>query len=298
MQQGLYDPRFEHDSCGVGFVARVSAAPSRELLNMGLEALSRLAHRGAVAADGRSGDGAGLMTALPILLLEHFLRQAGVQIDSNALLAIGMLFVDVDELASSAATLDLALQSESLRLLCWREVPVKLEALGQTALTSMPVIRQAIVAAPKALNPDEFESRLHRARKRFERANLNTYIASLSSRTMVYKALCAGAQLREFYVDLQDPNFETSFVLFHQRYATNTHPSWWLAQPFRLLAHNGEINTICANRSWMKARKNELPQHLLPLLREGGSDSCHLDEAAEALLRTGRDLLHSLIFRS
>jgi glutamate synthase domain-containing protein 2/glutamate synthase domain-containing protein 1/glutamate synthase domain-containing protein 3 len=294
VQQGLYDPRFEHDSCGVGFVARVSGAPSRELLNMGLEALSRLAHRGAVAADGRSGDGAGVTTALPIRLLEHFLCQVGVQIDSNALLAIGMLFVDVDELASSAATLDLALQSESLTLLCWREVPVNLEVLGQTALTSMPVIRQAIIAAPKSLNPDEFESRLHRARKLFERANLNTYIASLSSRTIVYKALCAGSQLREFYVDLQDPNFESAFVLFHQRYATNTHSSWWLAQPFRLLAHNGEINTISANRSWMKARENELPQHLLPLLREGGSDSCHLDETAEALLRSGRDLLHSL----
>ncbi|MFL6436769.1 MAG: glutamate synthase large subunit [Terriglobales bacterium] len=290
----MYDPRFEHDSCGVGFVARVSAAPSRELLNMGLEALSRLAHRGAVAADGRSGDGAGLTTALPTRLLEHFLRQAGVQIDSNSRLAIGMLFVHVDEVASGAALLNLALQSEGLTLLCWREVPVNLEALGQTALTSMPVIRQAIVAAPTSLNPDEFESRLHRARKRFEQANLNTYIASLSSRTIVYKALCAGSQLREFYVDLQDRNFETSFVLFHQRYATNTHPSWWLAQPFRLLAHNGEINTICANRSWMKARENELPQYLLPLLREGGSDSCHLDETAEALLRSGRDLLHSL----
>jgi glutamate synthase (ferredoxin) len=166
--------------------------------------------------------------------------------------------------------------------------------LGHTALTSMPVIRQAIVTGPKFLSPDEFESSLHRARKHFERAHLDTYIASLSSRTVVYKALCAGGHLREFYVDLQDPNFETGFVLFHQRYATNTHPSWWLAQPCRLLAHNGEINTICANRSWMKAREKELPPYLLPLLREGGSDSCHLDEAAEALLRSGHDLLHSL----
>jgi glutamate synthase (ferredoxin) len=294
VQQGLYDPRFEHDSCGVGFVARVSGAPSRELLNMGLEALSRLAHRGAVAADGRSGDGAGVTTAIPIRLLEHFLREAGIEIDSRSRLALGMLFVSVDELVRAAETLDSALQLEGLKLLCWREVPVNLEALGQTALASMPVIRQAIVAGPESLKPEEFECCLHRARKHFERANLDTYIASLSSRTVVYKALCAGSHLREFYVDLQDLTFETAFVLFHQRYATNTHPSWWLAQPFRLLAHNGEINTICANRSWMKAREKELPPYLLPLLREGGSDSCHLDEAAEALLRSGRDLLHSL----
>src|SRR5579859_3341074 len=294
VQQGLYDPRFEHDACGVGFIARVSAAQSHELLEMGLEALARLAHRGAVAADVRSGDGAGITAAVPRVLLQRFLEQSGFVVDPAVLLAAGMSFLDPDEVALAMETLDSALAREGLKLLCWRDVPVDTEALGHTALVSMPVIRQAIVAAGSDISQIEFEVRLRRARKNFERANLKSYIASLSSRSIVYKALCAGAHLREFYLDLRDPSFETSFVLFHQRYATNTHPSWWLAQPFRLLAHNGEINTIGANRTWMKARASDLPKEFLPVLREGGSDSCHLDEAAELLLRSGRDLLHSL----
>jgi glutamate synthase (ferredoxin) len=294
VQQGLYDPRFEHDACGVGFIAQVSAAPSHELLQMGLEALSRLAHRGAVAADGRSGDGAGITAAVPRKLFERFIHEAGFELPSSIPLAVGMVFVDAEDLAAPVQALDNAVCAEDLKLLCWREVPVNLDALGQTALASMPIIRQAIVISDSEIGADEFELRLHRARKRFESANLKSYIASLSSRTLVYKALCAGEHLREFYADLQNPEFETPFMLFHQRYATNTHPSWWLAQPFRLLAHNGEINTIWANRSWMKARESELPAEFLPLLRDGGSDSCHLDETAELLRHSGRDLLQSL----
>jgi len=294
MQQGLYDPRFEHDSCGVGFVARVSGAPSREIVEMGLEALSRLAHRGAVAADGRSGDGAGITTSIPRSLLQRSLTEAGLKISADIPLAVGMVFFDSEEPTLAADQLRTAIEEQDLELLCWREVPVNPEALGHTALASMPVIRQAVVAPKSELNQNEFESRLHRARKQFERAGLDSYVASLSSGTVVYKALCAGGHLREFYLDLQNPEFESSFILFHQRYATNTHPSWWLAQPFRLIAHNGEINTIDANRTWMKARETELPSEFLPLLRQGGSDSCHFDEAAEALLRSGRDLLHSM----
>ena len=294
MQQGLYDPRFEHDSCGVGFIARISNAPSFEVLQRGLEALSRLAHRGAIAADGRSGDGAGVTTGLPKGFLRSFLRARGHEVSEDLPLAAGMIFVSPDELAASEEILSSALKQEQLSLVCWRDVPVDEEALGQTALSSMPVIRQAFLVPESTMQVDELEHRLHRARKTFERASLNTYIASLSAKTIVYKALCTGAHLREFYLDLQDPTFETSFVIFHQRYATNTHPSWWLAQPFRLLAHNGEINTICANRTWMKARERQLPPPCLPLLREGGSDSCHLDETAEMLLRGGRDLLHSI----
>ena len=294
VQQGLYDPQFEHDSCGVGFITRISSTPSFGMLQMGLEALSRLAHRGAIAADGRSGDGAGITASLPQGLLRAFLHEHGFPIGEDQLLAVGMIFATPEELALSEEILSSALKQQQLTLLCWRGVPVSEEALGATALNSMPVIRQALIVPDLKTTIDELESRLHRARKTFERQNLNTYIASLSAKTIVYKALCTGGHLREFYLDLQDPNFETSFVVFHQRYATNTHPSWWLAQPFRLLAHNGEINTIGANRIWMKARDNQLPAHCLPLLREGGSDSCHLDETAEMLLRGGRDLLHSV----
>jgi len=294
VQQGLYDPQFEHDSCGVGFITRISGTPSFEVLQMGLEALSRLAHRGAIAADGRSGDGAGITAGLPQGLLRTFLRERGLQISADQPLAVGMIFTTPKELSLGEAILSSALKQEQLTLLCWREVPVNEEALGATALNSMPVIRQALIVPDFETTLDELDSRLHRARKTFERQSLNTYIASLSAKTLVYKALCTGGHLREFYLDLQDSNFETSFVVFHQRYATNTHPSWWLAQPFRLLAHNGEINTIGANRTWMKARENQLPAQCLPLLREGGSDSCHLDETAEMLLRSGRDLLHSI----
>ena len=294
MQQGLYDPRFEHDSCGVGFITRTSGGSSFDVLQMGLEALSRLAHRGAIAADGRSGDGAGITASLPHGLLRAFLRERGLQISNDLPLAVGMIFCSPEELAIAEEVLSSALGQEELSFLCWRDVPVDEEALGETALASMSVIRQAMIVPQSSMQVEEVESRLHRARKTFERANLNTYIASLSAKTIVYKALCTGAHLREFYLDLQDPNFETEFVVFHQRYATNTHPSWSLAQPFRLLAHNGEINTICANRTWMKARENQLPPACLPLLREGGSDSCHLDETAEMLLRGGRDLLHSI----
>jgi len=294
VQQGLYDPRFEHDSCGAGFITRVSAVPSFEVLQMGLEALSRLAHRGAIAADGRSGDGAGITACLPQELFRAFLRECGLRIGGTQPLAAGMIFANLDELAVSDEILRSALEQEQLSLLCWRDVPVNEEALGATALASMPVIRQALITPLVAMQINELEARLYRARKIFERANLNSYIASLSAKTIVYKALCTGAHLREFYLDLQDANFETAFVVFHQRYATNTHPSWWLAQPFRLLAHNGEINTIGANRTWMKARENQLPPHCLPMLREGGSDSCHLDETAEMLVRGGRDVLHSI----
>jgi len=294
VQQGLYDPQFEHDSCGVGFITRISGEPSYDPLQMGLEALSRLAHRGAIAADGRSGDGAGITTNLPQELFRSFLRDREVQVDEDFPLAAGMFFGSSEELVTSDEIFIASLAQEQLRLLLWREVPVNKEALGTTALNSMPVIRQGLIVPQSAIHVDELEKRLHRARKAFERANLNTYIASLSAKTIVYKALCTGAHLREFYLDLQDPNFKTAFVVFHQRYATNTHPSWWLAQPFRLLAHNGEINTFGANRIWMKARENQLPAHCLPLLREGGSDSCHLDETAEMLLRGGRDVLHSV----
>src|SRR5581483_11352526 len=164
MQQGLYDPRFEHDSCGVGFVARVSGAPSREIVEMGLEALSRLAHRGAVAADGRSGDGAGITTSIPRSLLQRSLTEAGLKISADIPLAVGMVFFDSEEPTLAADQLRTAIEEQDLELLCWREVPVNPEALGHTALASMPVIRQAVVAPKSELNQNEFESRLHRAR--------------------------------------------------------------------------------------------------------------------------------------
>ena len=170
-----------------------------------------------------------------------------------------MIFANLDELAVSDEILRSALEQEQLSLLCWRDVPVNEEALGATALASMPVIRQALITPLVAMQINELKARLYRARKIFERANLNSYIASLSAKTIVYKALCTGAHLREFYLDLQDANFETAFVVFHQRYATNTQPTWRLAQPFRTIAHNGEINTVRGNRAQVLGRIGDRP---------------------------------------
>ena len=164
MQQGLYEPRFEHDSCGVGFIVQTSAAPCHELLQMGLEALSRLAHRGAIAADGRSGDGAGITAGLPQALFQGALCEAEIHIGSDVPLAAGMIFVDPAELASSSELLEAALSGQNLELLCWREVPICRDALGATALEAMPVIRQALIAPHTAMSIDELERRLHRSR--------------------------------------------------------------------------------------------------------------------------------------
>jgi glutamate synthase (ferredoxin) len=289
-QSSLLDERFDHDSCGVGFVASVDAAPSHEILRQALTALGRLAHRGATAADGKSSDGVGVMTAIPRSLL---VKAADLAIDDKQVLGVGMLLLPPGE-TRAEALLERCLMSHDFAMLGWRDVPVRTEFLGEMALGTMPNIRQVMVVDAPHAELGTMERRLYLARKQFERANeqgdVTGNICSLSSRTIVYKAMCSGNLLADFYPDLASEQYATPFAIFHQRYATNTLPTWHRAQPLRTLGHNGEINTVWGNRARMAARDSTLPVECKPVLTQGGTDSTSLDEAVELLSQNGRTL--------
>jgi glutamate synthase (NADPH/NADH) large chain len=283
----LIDPRFEHESCGVGFVATLTDQPSHLILEQALEALARLAHRGAIAADGVSSDGIGIATAIPRELL---LASCGVTLQPDQPLAVGVVFFARDA-HESHYNLEDALAHQGFRVLHWRDVPTRPAILGEIALSTMPVIRHVLLTTD---DQDRIERRLYLARKDYERRGSEGYICSLSSRTMIYKSMCSGRQLPHFYPDLEDPRYVTSFAIFHQRYATNVAPSWDRAQPLRTLAHNGEINTVWGNRARMDARAATLPAELKPILTPGGSDSTSLDETVELLSHNGRSIAEAV----
>jgi len=290
----LLNPRFDQESCGVGFVASLHAESNHEILRLALTALARLAHRGAVSADGKSSDGVGVLTAVPRNLL---LQQASLQLADDHPLAVGMLFLPTDTLdaAESQSKFEDCIRSQQLEMLAWRDVPVDTSILGPIALGCMPRIRQALITTGSELSPaDELEHRLFLARKAFERCETPAYVCSLSARTLVYKALCAGRALHDFYPDLDDPRFITPFAIFHQRYATNVLPTWDRAQPLRVLAHNGEINTIWGNRAHMELRRATLPRECEPILSANASDSMSLDEVAELLSNYGRNIAEAM----
>src|SRR6201996_5795062 len=290
----LIDPIFDHDSCGVGFVFSALAKPSHEILQHALTALSRLAHRGAIAADGSSSDGVGLMTNVPRALL---LAGTGVTLPENEILGVGMLFLPPEE-TRAEAVMERCLASQDLRVLTWRAVPTRPEVLGRIALSTMPVIKQVLVADATTDDVEPMEKRLYLARKQFERAvelkEVTGYICSLSAHTLVYKSMCMGRLLPEFYLDLASPDYVSSFALFHQRYATNTLPAWHRAQPGRKLGHNGEINTVWGNRARMDARDFTLPVECKPVLTKDGTDSTSLDETIELLSQNGRTIAESV----
>jgi glutamate synthase (NADPH/NADH) large chain len=289
----LIDSRFDSDSCGVGFVATTTRVPSHAILSDTLTALGRLAHRGATAADGKSSDGVGIMAAVPRELL---LNETGVSLADDRLLGVGVVFLPLNE-TRAEAVLERCLASHDIEVLAWRDVPTRPEALGEIALSAMPKIRQVLVADRLTEIPDKqstLERRLYLARKQFERVHeqgeVTGYICSLSTQTIVYKAMCSGALLSTFYPDLTDPRFTSTFTVFHQRYATNTAPSWDRAQPGRMFAHNGEINTVWGNRSRMAARDSTLPVECKPVLTKTGTDSTSLDETIELISKNGRSL--------
>ncbi len=308
------DPWREQDACGVGFVARASGEPSHEILVLALQALARVAHRGAAATD-HSGDGAGLLTQIPSRLFYREATSLGLPLEPGQPFGVGAFFLPQEHRALGCATaiIEEVLRDEGLPLLGWREVPIDPGVLGPTARATCPVMRQVLVGPP----PDggrtdgaAWERSLHLARRTIERRiadagpELQPFFAcSLSYRTVVYKALLTGPQLPTFYRDLRSPDFETAIAVFHQRYSTNTMPSWPLAQPFRLLAHNGEINTLWGNRNAMRAREPALASslwgeqidRLKPVIWAEGSDSASLDNALELLVRSGRDPVHALM---
>ncbi len=291
----LIDERFDHDSCGVGFVASIGQeSTSHRILEHALTALSRLAHRGATASDGKSSDGVGVMTAVPRALFRTFLSIPAE--DANTF-GVGMVFIPEGE-TRAEGTLEAALQANGFAILGWRDVPTDVNCLGEIALSTMPRIRQVIVGDRQRSTEADCERRLYLARKQFERAQaegaVEGAICSLSGRTLVYKGMCSGALLPSFFPDLQSELFQTPFTIFHQRYATNTLPTWHRAQPGRGVAHNGEINTVWGNRARMDARDASLPAECKPILTQGGTDSTSLDEAIELLWQNGRTIAEAV----
>jgi glutamate synthase (ferredoxin) len=302
------DPSREHDACGVGFVADASGTRTHEVVAMALEAVARVAHRGAASTD-LSGDGAGLLTQIPHRLFYRDSYRLGLHLQPGLPFGVGAFFLPrpAEALAGTVAMIEQVLRSDGIPILGWRDVPSNSAALGPTALASCPVIRQVLVGRPAlASDDDAWERALYLARREMERRAAAAgfsgfYACSLSCRTIVYKALLTGTQLPAFFTDFRYPEYESAIAVFHQRYSTNTLPSWPLAQPFRLLAHNGEINTLWGNRNAMAMRQPMLASPLwgekIERLREviwaEGSDSASLDNTMELLVRSGRDPVHS-----
>ncbi|HWC13244.1 MAG TPA: glutamate synthase large subunit [Actinomycetota bacterium] len=293
---GVYDPvKAERDACGIGFLADARGRPSRAIVDGTLEALMRVRHRGAIAADALTGDGAGVLLPLPLALI-------GARDGERAGLA--MCFLDPSEPGAGRDVVATACAAEGLSLISWRSVPTDEAALGEKARATRPLIEQAIVVRPEGSDEEDGERRAFRARRRAENAaraaGVSLYIASFSFRTVTYKALCAADQLARFYPDLADDRYTAWFGIFHQRFATNTTPTWARAQPFRFLAHNGEINTVRGNVALLRAREGHLasadlaPEELLrPVVDTRSSDSGVLDQALELLARGGRELTHA-----
>jgi glutamate synthase (NADPH/NADH) large chain/glutamate synthase (ferredoxin) len=306
------DPWRERDACGVGFVAQASGARSATILRHALEALARVAHRGAQATD-RSGDGAGVLTQIPVPFFQREAARLNLPLSAGRPFAVAMVFLPAEPGARARATgiIEAVLAEAGLPLLGWREVPVDVDGLGAGARASCPAIRQALVGAPAGSSDQlSWERALYLARRTIEQRVTEAgpglepfFLCSFSCRTLVYKALLTGTDLARFYPDLQAPDYETAIALFHQRYSTNTTSSWPLAQPFRLLAHNGEINTLWGNRNAMRAREpalaspvwGEAMRRLTPVIWAEGSDSASLDNALELLVRSGRDPVHALM---
>jgi glutamate synthase domain-containing protein 2/glutamate synthase domain-containing protein 1/glutamate synthase domain-containing protein 3 len=295
------------DACGVGFLAELGGRPSRRVLPLALEALARLAHRGAVDADGRTGDGAGIMTQIPFALLRHEVEALGIACTPGEL-AVGLVFLPHGASGGPARQLvERVLAEHGMPVCRWRDVPIDVAELGEKARRSRPMLAHALVPRPPALPHDEFEVRLVAVRRAIERqvaerGAIEPYVASLSHRTLVYKALVRAVDLPACFPDLRDPGYETAFALFHQRFSTNTSPSWNMTQPFRLVAHNGEINTIDGNRRWMQARAHELDAFDLgagsrlgtPVTVAGTSDSASFDDALASLTAAGRQIAHGM----
>jgi len=306
----LYRPDHERDGCGVGFVADVTGTRTHRVLETGLECVANLTHRGAVDADAKTGDGAGVQTQLPIKLFRRVLETMGVKLIDDQDLAVGMVFLsrETEAAARCRALIDGSVEAEGLQVLGWREVPVDRTALGRIAAESQPGIHQVFIGRPSGLDDLNFTRRLYLARRCAEARAASEgyrdfYIVSMSNRTVVYKGLMVAHQLPEFFLDLREPAFETALCVFHQRYSTNTLPNWVLAQPFRVVSHNGEINTLQGNRNWTRAREAELvspvwgkrARELVPIIQAGGSDSASLDNVVEAVMLSGRDVRHAMM---
>src|SRR5580698_5510259 len=310
VEQGLYDPRHEHDACGIGFVVNIQGVQSHDIIVKGLQILINLAHRGACGCDPETGDGAGIMIQIPHKFFARECAELGFTLPAAGEYGVGMVFLPVEPSHRLLAEgiLERIAREEGLTVLGWRDTPVKVDAIGRIARASQPYIEQIFIGGASGMTEDELERKLYIVRKRAETeiaaANLPDknffYIPSLSSRTIIYKGLLLANQISEFYQELSDPDAVSALCLVHQRFSTNTFPSWPLAHPYRYLCHNGEINTVRGNVNWMNAREKVLSSELFgadlkktfPVIAPGGSDSASLDNAVELLTLSGRSLPH------
>ncbi len=313
-QQGLYDPRQERDACGVGFVAHIKGKKSHDMISQGLQILENLTHRGAVGADPLAGDGAGILLQIPDAFLRAQCAAQGLVLPPAESYGVGMLFLPRDATARAACEqiISATIKQEGQTLLGWRDVPVDSSGLGASVKKVEPVIRQVFIArGANCADVDAFERKLFVIRKTVEHAirglanqqGKGFYIPSLSSRTIVYKGMLLADQVGKYYPDLQDASVVSALALVHQRFSTNTFPTWDLAHPFRMIAHNGEINTVRGNVNWMTARHAAMSSRLLgddleklwPLITEGQSDSACFDNALELLVAGGYTLPHAMM---
>src|SRR6204780_757496 len=300
---GLYDPQFEHDACGVGFVADLSGRGSHDVVAKALRVLRNLEHRGAQGGDPGTGDGAGILTQIP----DEFFRAAcGFELPEAGSYAAGMAFFSAERWLVTPSVERLA-AAEGLTILGWREVPFDITACGDGARAVLPDVLQMFVSGAAGQHGMDLERMAFCLRKRAEH-EIGVYFASLSARTIVYKGMLSAPQLEPFYPDLSDPRYGSALALVHSRFSTNTFPSWPLAHPYRYVAHNGEINTIRGNRNWMRAREAMLAsdlipasrdgrgiERLFPVLHESASDSASFDECLELLHMGGRSLPHAVL---
>ncbi|MFI5317465.1 MAG: glutamate synthase large subunit [Myxococcota bacterium] len=309
-RQGLYDPRFEHEACGVGFVCNIDGRASHEIIQRGLQVLVNLTHRGATGADAETGDGAGILMQIPHAFLERECASLGIRLPEPGEYGVGAVFLpqDPSQRARCESCIERTVAEEGQHLLGWRDVPVHPEHIGENARKIVPRIRQFFVLRGSGLDGAAFERKLFVIRKRVENALRSDgvrafHVPSLSSRTLVYKGLLLAFQVKKFYPDLADPAIESGLALVHQRYSTNTWPTWNLAHPYRYLCHNGEINTVRGNHNWMRAREAVIRSgvwgddidKIFPLVTAGGSDSSMLDNALEFLVLSGRDVAHAMM---
>jgi len=304
-ERGLYRFEDEHDSCGVGLVVSIDAEPSRQVVDFGITALKAVWHRGAVDADGKTGDGAGIMTQIPRDFFLEQIRRTGNTPEDGKRIAVGMAFLprtNFDAQEACRTIVETEILNMGHRIYGWRHVPVDNAVLGEKASATRPEIEQILIADGQDQQADEFERNLYIIRRKIEKAAIaaqinDFYICSLSCRLVVYKGMMLAEQVAEFYPDLKDSRFISNFAIYHQRYSTNTFPQWWLAQPFRMLAHNGEINTLKGNLNWLKSHEikmasesfGDFAEDIKPVVPQGASDSSALDSVMELMAQAGRN---------
>lgn len=299
--KGLYDPRYEHDNCGIGAVVNIKGIKTHETVENALKIVENLKHRAGKDADGKTGDGVGILLQISHKFFKKVTKPLGIELGDERDYGVGMFFFPNDEFKTIQAKkmLEVIVEKEGLEFLGWREVPTEPDKLSKKARDCMPCIMQCFVKRPEDVERGlEFDRKLYVARRVFEQSNDNTYVVSFSSRTIVYKGMFLVEQLRQFFIDLQDPDYESAIATVHSRFSTNTNPSWERSHPNRFIVHNGEINTILGNSDKMSAREENMEspklkkefQKVLPVINAAGSDSAMLDNALEFLVMSGMEL--------